>query len=118
LFLGDLLPFVGWRVLGVAEGQAEQIRLPPFGIAGAAGFGDFDKAERDDFADGGGDGATVNVVADEVVIGDRQLAVIGAAVVGELDLDAVEDAPCGQAEDAPGGRAQHGNGMGCELAAD
>ena len=45
LFFCDFFPFVGRRVLAIAVGQAEQVRLTPFGIAGAAWFGDFDKAE-------------------------------------------------------------------------
>ena len=51
LLLGDFLPFVGWRVFGVAVGQAKQVWPAPFSIAGTARFGDFDKAEGDDFTD-------------------------------------------------------------------
>jgi hypothetical protein len=36
----------------------------------------------------------MDAVALEVVIGDRQPAVIIATVIGVLDLDAVENAPC------------------------
>ena len=52
-FFADLLPFVGRCIFRIAESQAKQIRLAPIGIAGAAGFGDFHKTERNDFANGG-----------------------------------------------------------------
>jgi hypothetical protein len=88
----ELLPFVGRRVLGRAERQAEQIGLAPISIAGAAWFGDFHKTERDDFANGRPDSVAVDAVSHEVVIGHRQSAVVGTAMIGEFDLDAVQDA--------------------------
>jgi hypothetical protein len=36
----------------------------------------------------------MDAVALEVIIGDRQPAVIVATVIGVLDLDAVKNAPC------------------------
>jgi hypothetical protein len=57
-------------------------------------FGDFRKAKRHCLPNSRPNRVTMDAVTLEVVIGDRQPAVIIATVIGVLDLDAVEKAPC------------------------
>jgi hypothetical protein len=90
----DPLPLVGRRhVAGMAIGQPENIWPPEFRIACAAGLGDFQKAQCYGLADRGPDRVAVNAVAAEVVIGDGQLAVVDATMVGEFDFDPIQHAP-------------------------
>ena len=96
----DLAPFVAAAGLGLhifreTIGKAVQVRYAPFGIAGAALSGDHDEAKRDGFPDRGADRMPVYAVLLEIVVGNGKLAVIGAAMMRVLDLDAIEDAQSG-----------------------
>jgi hypothetical protein len=108
---GDLAPFVGGlEIEGVAVGEAEEGWSAPFGVAGAALLGHFDEAEGDEFADGGCDCVVMQAVFDELYVGDREPAIVLAAVVGVFDLDAIERLTCGSAERLEGGGFHHFDG--------
>jgi hypothetical protein len=68
---------------------------------------DFDQAQRRGLAHCGGDRVAFDPILFEVVEGDGQTAVVGAAVVRHLDFDAIEHSARGQAEDVEGRRLQH-----------
>jgi hypothetical protein len=70
------------------------MRRPKLGVTGAATFRDFRKAKRHCLLNSRPNRVAMDTVALEVVKGDRQPAVIIATVIGVLDLDAVENAPC------------------------
>jgi hypothetical protein len=70
------------------------MRRPKLGVTGAATFRDFRKAKRRYLPNSRRNRVAMDAVALEVVIGNRQPAVIIATVIGALDLDAVENAPC------------------------
>jgi hypothetical protein len=74
--------------------QPKFMRRPKLGVTGAATFSDFRKAKRHCLPNSRPNRVAMDAVTFEVVIGDRQPAVIIATVIGVLDLDAVEDAPC------------------------
>jgi hypothetical protein len=82
-------------VVGINRGQPEQIGLAVFGIASAAAFGDFQKAECDGLANCRSYRVAVDAVFVEIFVGDRELAVVAAAVFGKFNRDAVEYAPAG-----------------------
>jgi hypothetical protein len=109
LFHGlDLLPFIGG--LGAASvpvGEAVLVRLAEFRIARTAAFGDFDKFQRLQFADGWCDGMAADSIVFEVIERDRQFAVIITTVMPQLDFDASENAMGGMAQHAVCGRLQH-----------
>jgi hypothetical protein len=90
------LPPVVWGWLAVVSPrvhicQKELVGLAMFGIAASAVL-DADKAESLAFADCRRYPVVVDAVLDEVLLGDRQAAVLFPAVVKMLDFDAVEDA--------------------------
>jgi hypothetical protein len=70
------------------------MRRPKLGVTGAATFSDFRKAKRHYLPKSRRNRVAMDAVTYEVVIGNRQPAVIIATVIGALDLDAVENAPC------------------------
>jgi hypothetical protein len=80
--------------LSAGRAQRGNMRRPKFGVTGAATFRDFRKAKRHCLLNSRPNRVTMDTVALEVVIGDRQPAIIIATVVGVLDLDAVENTPC------------------------
>ena len=89
---GDLAPLIGrLEIEAVAVGEPEEGRSAPVGVAGATLSGDLDEAERDQLADGGCDRVAVYAVLNELGGGDRQSAVVLAAVVAVLDLDTGEN---------------------------
>ena len=91
----DALPFVCRRGPPHMEiSQPKFMRRPKLGVTGAATFRDFRKAKRRYLPNSRRNRVAMNAVALEVVIGHRQPAVIIATVIGALDLDAVENAPC------------------------
>jgi hypothetical protein len=92
-YLPPFVRAVARQALGRAIGEPEQVRGAILGIARPTGLGDLQKAQRDRFPDRWCDGMAVDAVGFKVVVGDRQLAVIGAAMARHLDLDAVEHAP-------------------------
>jgi hypothetical protein len=57
-------------------------------------LGDLQEAQRYRFSDRQGYAVAVDAVALEVLVGDRQAAVIVAAVVTKLDLDATDNTMC------------------------
>src|SRR3984957_5789369 len=86
-----------------AEGsicQQEQSRLAVLRIPGAALLSDLDEAQRDQFADGGGDLIVVDAVLDEVIIRAGEVAVLLGltAVALELNLQPGEDTVRRQAQ--------------------
>ena len=96
LLFGDLPPLVGGgAIVRGAVRQTEQVWPAPFGIARSAGLCDFEKAKGDGFTDGRRNRMAINSVAAEVIVSDRELAVVAAPVPGEFDFDTIEDAPAG-----------------------
>jgi hypothetical protein len=83
----DLAPFVG-RVgtREIAIGEAELVWPPELPVASATALRDLDEAQRRQLAQGGSDGLAMDAIALDVVIGERQLAVVVAAVMRQLDL--------------------------------
>src|SRR5262249_30005476 len=79
---------------------------------------DLDEAERDQFPDGGCNHAMVEPVFNELSVRHGQLAVVHAAMVRELDLDAREHLMSRTAQDAEGWRFQHLNQARSELPTD
>ena len=61
------------------------MRRPKLGVTGAATFGDFHKAKRLCLPNSRRNRVAMDAVALEVVIGDRQPAVIIATVIGVLE---------------------------------
>ena len=57
-------------------------------ISAAAAHGDADEPQRFGYPDRRSDGVVTYAVIDEVQFRNRQLAVVVAAVVGQLDLNA------------------------------
>ena len=87
------LPFVRWAGAADREvGEPVQARRTKLTVARLAAFGHFEEAEYLAFADAWRDGILVDAVLDKMLVGDRQLAVVVAAVLRQLDLDAGEDA--------------------------
>jgi hypothetical protein len=76
--------------LGVAIGEAEQIRRAIFGIAGATRLGDLYELERDQFPDGWRDEMAIDSIAPKVVISDGQSPIVSSAVMREFDLDPIK----------------------------
>jgi hypothetical protein len=112
----DLAPVVRWR-FGAAipadcERQEEVVRLPALGIAAPAASGDAYEAQRLGFPNCRCHQTRGNPIADEVLLGDRQSAVVVPAVVGELDLDPRNDLVRRLAENAIGGATHHLNQAG------
>src|SRR5262249_52163993 len=88
LHRGDPLPLI--RCPSTTDGQIGQpIHARPaiFAVAGPAAY-DFEKTERLAFADARPDGVAMNAVLDELLIGDRELAVVLAAVLGSISMRA------------------------------
>ena len=90
----DTAPFVRRRFSESRQvGQAEQVAYSQFAGAGAAWPGVFDKAQRAQFADAARNVASVSdAELFQISVSDRQPAIVAASVVGELDLEAVENA--------------------------
>src|SRR5262245_17654216 len=89
ILLSDRPPLVGgWDAIGVAIGQTVCAGLAPCCVAGAAALRDFDEAERDQLADRWCSHAAMNSVFFKLGERHDQLAVVGATVAGELDLQA------------------------------
>jgi len=75
--------------------------------ASESALGLLDEAQCERLADTGTDGVTIDAELFEVFVCDRELAVVVAAVLGKLDLDAIENPPPAQAQRPHGRRAQH-----------
>jgi hypothetical protein len=89
----DIAPIVGWTFNSRwPVGQPKQVRCAKFGIAGAAALGNLNKPERHAFPNSGTNCVAVNAVLMKVLIRDRQVAIVLAAVVRELDLEAIKHA--------------------------
>jgi hypothetical protein len=71
--------------------QPEKVRLAIFATAGSPWSGQFNKAQGAGHTDAGADSVPPNSIFFEIGKRDWQLAVISAAMVGELDLDAGQD---------------------------
>jgi hypothetical protein len=87
--------------------HAKQIRPTEFRVSGSAAFGDLNDAQRFKLALRRRNCVTSNAVLPEVLMGDREFAVIFAAVACEFDLDASEHTKGGQAQGAVRGRFEH-----------
>src|SRR5271154_3972415 len=117
----DPAPLVGavaHRALGLAIGQAVLVGAAILTVPGAAVLGDLDKPKRLHLADRRADGVTMDVIFHELVIGDGEVAVLLAAVLHVLDLDAVEHPAGREAERHPGGRYQHAEDVRHESLVD
>ncbi len=89
---GDLPPFMGAVTVGAFGGsisQSEEVGQPPFRITCASFPCDLQEAESYRLPHGRRDSVPINTVSDEIIVGDGQLAVVGTAMVGMLDLDAI-----------------------------
>jgi hypothetical protein len=69
-------------------GEPELVRAAELAISGAAALCDFYEPERDQLANGRGDSVPVNAIFLELLIRNRQLSVVRAGVMAQLDLDA------------------------------
>jgi hypothetical protein len=74
----------------VAIGQTEHVGRTKFGIASATGPRDLQKFERDQFPNSRRHQMPIYSIVFEIVVGDGQPAVIFAAMLSKLDLDAFE----------------------------
>jgi hypothetical protein len=81
----------GRTALGIDAGEPEEIRPSQVACTWFAALGDLYKAKGLQFADGGRDRVTIDPVFHELAIGDRQPAVVVAAMVRKLDADAIKD---------------------------
>jgi hypothetical protein len=86
----DLAPIVRGRIGAAAaamgERQEEPVWLPVIGVPATTAL-HADKAKRFRFTDGRRNGVVVHPIRHEIMLGDRQVAVVVAAVVSVLDLD-------------------------------
>src|SRR5262249_12831586 len=90
---GDAPPPPPW-----AECQEQPVGLPVIGVAASTAL-HADEAKCLRLTDGWRNGVVIHTVVHEVLLRDRQVAVLAAAVAGVLDLD--------PGYDSVGGHAQH-----------
>src|SRR5215470_14548614 len=100
----------------VPIGEAEAVRLAKLSIAGASGLRNLREPENDKLVERGSDLRAAHAVVQEVTKGDRQIAIVAAAVACKLELHAIEHLTRPQAEHAIGRRLQHLDQPGSELA--
>ena len=72
----------------VCKRQEETIWRSVLGIACTSALGNADKAERFCFTDRWGYGTPVHPERDELICGNRKSAIVIAAMMGKLNLDA------------------------------
>jgi hypothetical protein len=81
-------PFIRGRdraaVAAMSEGEIEKVRFAVFGVTSPAALGHANETQRFGLTDSGGDGGVMDSVVNEVLILERQLSVIVAAVIAEL----------------------------------
>ena len=86
-------------VAALCERQQELVGLPEIGVAATASL-HADETKGFGFTDGWGYAVVMYAIIDKVLLGDWQVAVVIAAVVGELDLDPRDDPVRGHAQHA------------------
>ena len=111
-------PFVG-RLSTADRSVGEPIlaRRSELAVAGLAVLR-VEESERLALADAWADGVPVDAVLDEVLVRDRELAVVLAAVLGKFDLDSGEDAVTAERQHAIRGALQHRDQPAGKLAAE
>ena len=74
--------------------QAKIVGPSPFRITRPTAFGNFQKAQRFCFPNGGGNRVTINTVALEILIRYRQPAVVITAMMPKFNFEAIKNTPC------------------------
>lgn len=74
----------------VSKRETEQVRCAVSGIASNTVLGYDEEPECDRLTDGRADRVTMDAIADEIIICDRQPSVLFPAVVGMFDVNAIE----------------------------
>src|SRR5437763_9273185 len=91
-------PIIRWcRVRSVPIRQAKKVRLAPLGISSTSALSDLRKSKCFCLSYGRRYGVLVDPVPSKIVVCYRQAPVVPAAMVGELDFNAIQHAPCSQA---------------------
>ena len=115
----DALPFMGRLCATTVEvGEPKLVWRAKLSISSDALFGDLEKAQCNAFTDGRTDGVSMDAVLYEIIVGDRQLAVIVPTVMPEFYFDTRQNAVTGKTKYPICGQFQHANGAGRELLAD
>jgi hypothetical protein len=71
----------------VSESQPIQAALAAFSVSAAPAPRDLDEAKGNSLPDSRRYGVALDAILDEVLVGHRQLAIVVATVVRQLDLD-------------------------------
>ena len=80
--------------------------MPATGTSPAS-LRDLDETKALKFTDGGRDRISVDTIFDQMIVGELQLAVVVAAVLLKLDLDAGKNTMGGKRQDAVGRALEH-----------